>query len=96
VTSVQSGVYAVHVQTPWLVVTELDLPDAEGLEMIAILRRAPATRDITFMVVTRRSAIRDKVSAFQAGAADYLVKPVDPVVFSLHVQLLGRLRRIRR
>jgi DNA-binding response OmpR family regulator len=88
--------YAVHIQTPSLVVTELDLPDAWGVEMITLLHRAPQTRDILLMVVTRRSAIRDKIAAFQAGADDYLVKPVDPVVFALHIQLLGRLRRTLR
>jgi DNA-binding response OmpR family regulator len=96
VTSAQAAMHAMRMQTPSLVVTELDLPDTSGVELVTLLHREPATRHILLMVVTQRSAIRDKIAALQAGADDYLVKPVDPAVFAVHVQLLGRLRRTLR
>jgi DNA-binding response OmpR family regulator len=51
-------------------------------------------RHVLLMVVTNRSGVRDKINAFQAGADDYLVKPLDPTVFALRVQLLSRFRKV--
>ncbi|MGH8324697.1 MAG: DNA-binding response regulator, partial [Steroidobacteraceae bacterium] len=61
---------------------------------IRYLHRTPALRRLLVMVVTSRAAVADKIAAFQAGADDYLVKPVDPEFFALRVRLLmgfGRL-----
>ena len=92
VTMAHSAMNAIHSQIPTVVVSELDLPDASGLEFVTRLHLTPATRHVLLMVVTQRSTISDKIAAFQAGVDDYLVKPVDPSLFSLHVQLLSRLR----
>jgi two-component system response regulator TctD len=51
-------------------------------------------RHVLLMVVTARSGVRDKINAFQAGADDYLVKPLDPAAFALRVQLLSRFRKV--
>jgi DNA-binding response OmpR family regulator len=34
--------------------------------------------------------VRDKIAAFQAGADDYLVKPLDPHQFVVHAQMVSR------
>jgi DNA-binding response OmpR family regulator len=46
------------------------------------------------IVVTTRSSVPDKVAAFQAGADEYLVKPVDPEIFALRVRLLMGFSRL--
>lgn len=79
---------------PVVVVTELDLPDVSGLELIRIIHTTPATRHVISMVTTARTDIRDKVAAFQAGADDFLVKPIDPQQFQTHLQLVARFRRV--
>jgi DNA-binding response OmpR family regulator len=48
------------------------------------------------MAVTHRSLVGDKIAALQAGADDYLVKPVSPDQFDTHVQLISRFRRVIR
>jgi two-component system, OmpR family, response regulator QseB len=82
-----------RVTQPWLVVTELDLPDMPGLDLLVALHDHPLTRHVMLMIVTTRRTISDKIAGFQAGADDYLVKPVDRELFALHVELLSRLRR---
>jgi DNA-binding response OmpR family regulator len=77
---------------PSLIVTELDLPDTRGLDLVATLHDNPLTHHVLLMVVTTRRMIQDKIASFQAGADDYLVKPVDADLFVLHVQLLSHLR----
>ena len=94
VPTAQAALSAIKARMPNIVVTELDLPDRAGLDLLATLREAPATRNILLLVVTGRRGVADKVAAFQAGADDYLVKPVDPSRFETHVQLLSKFRQI--
>lgn len=91
--SAHAAVNVITARTPTLVVTELDLPDAGGIEFVTALRNSHATRDILLMVVTTRGGIRDKIASFRAGADEYLVQPVNPDYFLLRVQLLTRLSR---
>src|SRR5260370_18351363 len=93
VASAQEAKAALRVSQPWLVVTELDLPDMRGLDLLAALHDQPLTRHVMLMIVTTRRRISDKIAGFQAGADDYLVKPVDGELFALHVELLSHLRR---
>ena len=93
VTNAQEAKAALRVSQPWLVVTELDLPDMRGLDLLSALHDHPVTRHVMLMIVTTRRMISDKIAGFQAGADDYLVKPVDGELFALHVQALSRLRR---
>jgi DNA-binding response OmpR family regulator len=44
--------------------------------------------------VTTRRAVQDKVRGFQAGADDYIIKPINPESFPLRLALLERLRRL--
>ena len=94
VPSAHAALNAISLHIPSLIITEIDLPDANGLEFIAKVHATPAMRHVLLMVVTSRSGVRDKISAFQAGADDYLVKPVDPEFFALRVQLLSRFRKV--
>ncbi len=58
-----------------VVLLDLQLPDGDGLELLAELRRsAPETRVI---VVTANGSINRAVEAMRAGAFDFLVKPFD-------------------
>jgi DNA-binding response OmpR family regulator len=93
VRNAQEAKAVLRVSQPWLVVTELDLPDMRGLELLTALHDNPLTRHVLLMIVTTRRMISDKIAGFQAGADDYLVKPVDGELFALHVELLSHLRR---
>jgi DNA-binding response OmpR family regulator len=94
VPTAQAAMAAMRVRIPNLVVMELALPDMNGIELIANLHSAPITHKVLIMVVTRRSGVRDKVAAFQAGADHYLVKPVDPAQFLIQVRLILRFRSV--
>jgi DNA-binding response OmpR family regulator len=93
VRSAREAVTAIQLRIPDLMVTELDLPDATGVQLIAYVHNAPATRHMLLLVLTRRTSVRDKIAAFQAGADDYLVKPVDPRQVVEHVHLLSRFQQ---
>lgn len=85
---------AIRARLPALVATELDLPDAFGLDLLTALHSRPATQQVLLLVLSRRTAIQDRIAAFQAGADDFLLKPVDPQTFAAHVRRLSRFRQV--
>lgn len=94
VPSARAAMTAINVKVPTLIVMELDLPDVNGLEFISMIHTSPALHNVLLLVITSRKFVQDKISAFQAGADDYLVKPVDQQQFLLHLQLLTRFRKV--
>jgi DNA-binding response OmpR family regulator len=73
-----------------LVLLELALPDEDGLELCRKLR---SRGDVAIVVLTGRSAERDRVAALRTGADDYIVKPFS--FLELHARLEAVLRRVR-
>jgi two-component system KDP operon response regulator KdpE len=76
-----------------LVVLELDLPDIDGLDVIAHIRGDGSIMPI--IVVSSRSEERSKVTALDLGADDYLAKPfgVEELVARVRVAQRHRLAR---
>ncbi len=71
---------------PDVVLLDLGLPDVEGLDLIRALRARAAT---PIIVLSVRGAERDKVTALDLGADDYLTKPfgVDELLARIRVAL---------
>lgn len=84
---------ALQAKRPTIIVTELDLPGMSGLNLLTSLHSDPTTRRVLLMVLTSRVALQDKIAAFQAGADDYLVKPVDPQQLQVHLERLSLFRQ---
>lgn len=82
-------------QLPDLLISEVDLPDMNGLTLCEQLRANPPTARLPILLLTTRAGIRDKVDGFLAGADDYVVKPIDPRFFSARVLLLFRLKALQ-
>lgn len=75
---------------PEAVVTDLKMPGLDGLELCRAIR-ASGTDSYTYLVLVTSHGSRDDVLAgMQAGADDYVSKPLDP--FTLHTRLLIALR----
>ena len=89
------GAYAaINARVPDLLVTELDLPDTSGVDLLRRVHTAAATKHVLLIVLTRRNGVHDKIAAFDAGADDYLVKPVTPERLATHVRLVSRFRHV--
>ncbi|RST55832.1 winged helix-turn-helix domain-containing protein [Variovorax sp. MHTC-1] len=69
-------------------VLDLSLPAKDGLSVLAAIRKAQVMLPV--LVLTARDAVRDRVRGLDAGADDYVVKPVD-----MH-ELAARLRALVR
>ncbi len=81
---------------PDLLVTEVDLSEGDGLRLCEEVRRLPEAEHLPIMLVTDRASIQDKVAGFQAGADDYVVKPVDLRLFHARIRLLCRIKGLER
>ena len=75
-----------------LVVLDLQGPDAEGLALIESLRQRAPAFDFPILVLGGADAGPGTTASLQAGANDYLHKPVDPAEFALRVHKLLSLR----
>jgi DNA-binding response OmpR family regulator len=96
VNGLSEALHTVRERIPDLIVSEVDLADGTGLDLCAQVRRLPGGSRLPIMLVTSRSTTADKVAGFQAGADDYVVKPVDSRLFSARLRLLFRLKGIER
>lgn len=73
---------------PHLVVLDLDLPDADGLDVLERIRsRAPATAVI---ILTGRRTEAQRVSGLRQGADDYVVKPFSARELAARVEAVLR------
>jgi two-component system phosphate regulon response regulator PhoB len=74
----QSALATAHRVQPDCVVLDLHLPDMSGLEVCRALRRDPATRNCTIVMLTSEASAGEKVEAFTFGVDEYIVKPFSP------------------
>lgn len=76
-----------------LVITDINMPDVNGLEVIAFVRRSPAHHETPLLIISTESAVRDRERAMQLGADAYLAKPFEAEALR---ETVGRLRARRR
>lgn len=77
-------------RTPDLILLDIMLPDEDGLEVAAKLRRRPETKKIPIIMVTAKTTEIDKVKGLDAGADDYLTKPFGVMELIARVKALLR------
>ena len=88
---------AIQRERPALLTLELDQPDGDGVTLIRLLQDDHELQSILIACVTRRAAVKEKIQAFRAGADDYLVKPLTPMMnFYGRMLLLLRAGHIAR
>ena len=80
--------------TPHLIIMDVMMPQMDGIEACEHLRSDPRFNDTIIMFLTARGEDYSYVAAFDAGADDYVTKPIKPKVIVSKVKAL--LRRLRK
>jgi len=81
VTEAESGFEALRClprQAFDLIVTDINMPDINGLELVSFLKRNAAYREIPLVIVSTEGSERDREKGLALGADAYLVKPFEP------------------
>ncbi|MBC7792155.1 MAG: hybrid sensor histidine kinase/response regulator [Clostridia bacterium] len=81
-----------------LALVDVHMPEIDGFELAELMRGAERTRHVPIMFVTAsdHEAARREFVGYEAGAVDFLFKPVDPHVLRSKVNVFVQLHRQRR
>ncbi|OGS98580.1 MAG: hypothetical protein A3F73_01045 [Gallionellales bacterium RIFCSPLOWO2_12_FULL_59_22] len=94
----RNGVEAMHIfgqQRPQLVITGWTMPKMDGITLCRKLRADPECRDVYLIILTIQESVDRLVEAFEAGADDYLVKPVAQKIFFARLRAAQRVVRLQ-
>jgi DNA-binding response OmpR family regulator len=89
--SARNGAEGIHQAAndhPDLIVLDVMMPDMDGYQVAQVLREQPDTAVIPILMFTAKSQVDDKVAGYEAGADDYLTKPVHPAELIAHIKAL--------
>ena len=93
VASAEEALQALSSWEPDLVVSDLRLPGADGMQLLERVRREHAAP--AFLIITAFGSVPQAVAALKAGADEFLTKPVDLEHFILAVTRVLETRRLR-
>ena len=61
-----------------LIVTDINMPDINGLELVSFAKHEPRFRRIPLLIVSTEGSARDRAKGMDLGADAYVVKPFEP------------------
>ena len=75
-------------ELPSVVVLDVMMPEVDGFTVAQRIRKNESTKDIPILMLTALSQINDKVTGFDIGVDDYLVKPFEMEELKVRVRAL--------
>ncbi|MCW3806624.1 hybrid sensor histidine kinase/response regulator transcription factor [Plebeiibacterium marinum] len=82
------GFDMVHKVMPDLIISDVMMPNVDGLELCQMLRNDIRTSHIPLILLTARTADEDKIKGLEIGADDYITKPFNMELLLLRVTKL--------
>ena len=81
-------------RAPDLILLDVIMPDMDGYELAGIVKASPATSNIPIIMLTALTHRSARLEGLDAGAEDFLTKPVDQAELWLRVRNLLRLKEL--
>jgi len=88
----RSGVSKAREVKPDLILLDVMMPEMDGIEACDHIRRLPGLEHTIIAFLTARGEDYSQVAGFEAGADDYITKPVKPKVLMSRIKALLRRR----
>jgi diguanylate cyclase (GGDEF)-like protein/PAS domain S-box-containing protein len=79
---------------PDLILLDVDMPGANGLDVCRDLKAAPETRDIPVVFLSGTTTTETKLAGLELGAVDYITKPFDPAELRARVRASLRTKQL--
>jgi two-component system alkaline phosphatase synthesis response regulator PhoP len=92
-TNGKEAVAAAKKEQPHLIIMDVMMPEMDGMEACENIRRIPELSNTIITFLTARSEDYSQVAGFEAGADDYITKPIKPKLLVSKVKAL--LRRLK-
>src|SRR6202163_4448133 len=80
--------------SPDLILLDVEMPKLDGFEVCRQLKNDPAMPFIPIVLVTARAASQDVVTGLDAGADEYLTKPIDQAALVARVRSMLRVKAL--
>ncbi|UMY66680.1 MULTISPECIES: response regulator transcription factor [unclassified Flavobacterium] len=80
-------------ELPHLIIMDVMMPEMDGMEAVETIRKMPEMANVIITFLTARSEDYSQVAGFDAGADDYITKPIKPKLLVSKVKAL--LRRLK-
>lgn len=80
-------------ELPHLIIMDVMMPEMDGMEAVEAIRKMPEMANVIITFLTARSEDYSQVAGFDAGADDYITKPIKPKLLVSKVKAL--LRRLK-
>ncbi len=80
-------------ELPQLIIMDVMMPEMDGMEACEIIRKMPELSNVIITFLTARNEDYSQVAGFEAGADDYITKPIKPKLLVSKVKAL--LRRLK-
>ena len=77
-------------QRPQIIILDVMMPDLDGIETCRVIRETPELKDVLIAFLTARNEDYSQIAGFDAGADDYINKPIKPRVLVSRVKALLR------
>ncbi len=94
-----NGILAIELakqQQPSLIILDVQMPDMDGITTCEKIREIPSLKETVVTFLTARSEDYSQIAGFEAGADDYITKPIRPKVLVSRVKALLKRRGITK
>lgn len=71
---------------PDLILTDLQMPNIDGIELIKRVKESGYFRNIPIIVLSSKDSSADRIQCLKLGAEDYIVKPFNPEELLLRIE----------
>jgi putative two-component system response regulator len=85
---------AIRERQPDVILLDVEMPGMDGLEVCRRLKAEPATRLTPVVMVTGQTDLTDRIRGIEAGADEFLSKPVHPQELRVRVRSLSRVKHL--